>query len=156
MMSTCYSYLCIAVSASLEMGLYTNVATHDMSDEERNRRNCIFTVLQVMDTYITVALGAPRTLRDIVPAQTLPSSTRPVEMAELLASTYAHAELIEILAAAVDSIHPVTQPMSQKNGFYGVEYGKIVAIENRLEAWFAKLPPFPSATATTDDAVIAR
>ncbi len=156
MMSTCYSYLCIAVSTSLEMGLYTDVATYDLSEEERLCRNCIFTVLHIMDTYVTVALGVPRTLWDIGSPQTLPSSTKLARMAGLLASTYAHAELIEILAAAVESIHPVTRPVSQKNGFHGFEYCKIVAIEDRLEAWFARLPPFPTTTATTDDAVVAR
>ncbi|KAK3714465.1 Gypsy retrotransposon integrase-like protein 1 [Vermiconidia calcicola] len=58
-----------------------------------------------------------------------------------MAGTYAHAKLIQILGSAVESNHPVTRPISQKNGFYGVEYSKIIATEEQLEEWFASMPP---------------
>lgn len=44
------------------------------------------------------------------------------------------------MARAVESNHPVTKPICQKNGFYGVEYRKIAAVEEELDAWYKALP----------------
>jgi hypothetical protein len=110
----------------------------------------------MMDTYVTIALGLPKTLRDVGFNQALPTPAKPVTVTDPLAGTYAHAQLIQILATAVDSIHPVTRPISQKNGFYGVEYNKIADIEGQLEAWFAQLPTFPFTVDTTNDAIVVR
>ena len=151
MMSTCYSYICLAVSASFQMGLFTDVVTHDISESERLCRRRMFTVLNIMDTYVSIALGLPKTLRDVVSDQALPTPTKPLTVIDPLAGTYAHAQLIQLLATAVDAIHPATRPMNQKNGFYGVEYGKITAIEEQLAAWFAQLPPIAYTADTAND-----
>lgn len=156
MMSTCYSYICMAVAASLQMGLFADVASHSLSSSEQLYRRRIFTVLNIMDTYVTIALGLPKTLRDVVSDQALPTPTKPSTVTDPLAGTYAHAQLIQILATAVDSNHPVTRPITKQNGFYGVEHCKITAIEDQLEAWFAQLPPFPHTADTADDATIVR
>jgi hypothetical protein len=150
MMSTCYSYICMAVAASLQMGLFTEVASQELPEPERLCRRRIFSVLNMMDTYVTTALGLPRTLRDVKSDHLMPSATIPQSMSDPMAGTYAHAKLIQILASAVESNHPVTRPISQKNGFYGVEYSKITATEEQLEAWFNGLAPQnPAADATT-------
>ena len=140
MMSTCYSYICMAVAASLQMGLFTAVASKDLPESERLYRRRIFSVLNMMDTYVTTTLGLPRTLRDIKSDHLMPSSSVP-DPSDPMAGTYAHAKLIQILGSAVESNHPVTRPISQKNGFYGVEYSKIIATEEQLEEWFASMPP---------------
>ncbi len=136
MMSTCYSYICMAVAASLQMGLFTEVASKELPESERLYRRQLFSVLNMMDTYVTTTLGLPRTLRDVKSDHLMPSPTKPQSMKDPMTGTYVHAELIQILASAVESNHPVTRPISQKNGFYGVEYSKIVTIEDQLEAWF--------------------
>ena len=109
MMSTCYSYICIAVAASLQMGLFTEDASKDLSETERLYRRRIFCVLNIMDTYVTTALGLPRTLRDVKSDHLTPCTKRPNSGMDPMAGTYAHAELIQILASVVESNHPVTR-----------------------------------------------
>lgn len=148
MMSTCYSYICMAVAAALQMGLFTEDASKDLPESEKLYRRRIFAVLNIMDTYVTTALGLPRTLRDVESDHLMPSRFRPASLNDPMAGTFAHAELIQILASAVESNHPVTRKISQKNGFYGVEYSKITATEEQLEAWFETLPQNPADAST--------
>lgn len=104
-----------------------------------------------MDTYVTTALGLPRTLRDVEAGSVVPipnapdhstpdTSILPENADAMLVATNAHAKLVQITARAVDSNHPVTKHLCQKNGFYGVQYHKIAAVEQELEAWHAALP----------------
>ncbi|KAK1060962.1 Gypsy retrotransposon integrase-like protein 1 [Friedmanniomyces endolithicus] len=136
MMSTCYSYICMAVAASLQLGIFADLgADNDMPEEERSKRRRIFTVLSIADTYVTTSLGLPRTLRDIDPERSLPTTVPPSDVRDPLFGTYMHAELIQILAVTVESNHPFTQPIESKNGTYGVEYSKIVATEVAMPAY---------------------
>ncbi|KAI7375141.1 hypothetical protein KC336_g20060, partial [Hortaea werneckii] len=144
MMSTCYSYICMAVAASLQMGLFTESASKDLPESEKHVRRRIAAVLYMMDTYVTTALGLPRTLRDMEPDRALPTLTPPTSIHDPMFGTYAHSRLIQILAVTVESNHPVTKPIGQKNGFYGVEYSKIVATEEQLERWYNQLLVAPS------------
>ena len=79
----------------------------------------------------------------------LPSPTKPPSAID--AGTYAHAELARILASVVESNHPVARPISQKNGFYGVEYNKTMATEVQLETWFKSLPEQKELDASTPE-----
>lgn len=133
----------MGVAAALQMGLFTEAASKDLTEAEKLHRRRIYSVLNIMDTYVTTALGLPRTLRDVESDFVLPLPKQPESMRYPLAGTYAHAKLIQILALAVDANHPVTRPISEKNGFYGVGYSKITATEEQLEAWFANLPQDP-------------
>lgn len=144
MMSTCYSYICMAVAASLQMGLFTESASKDLPDAEKDVRRRIAAVLYMMDTYVTTALGLPRTLRDMEPDRALPTLMPPASIHDPMFGTYAHSRLIQILSVTVESNHPVTKPIGQKNGFYGVEYSKIVATEEQLEQWFNQLLVAPA------------
>ncbi len=137
----------MAVAAALQMGLFTEAASKDLTEAEKLHRRRIYSVLNIMDTYVTTALGLPRTLRDVESDLVMPAPTRPEIIREPMASTYAHAKLIQILAIAVEANHPVTRPISEKNGFYGVEYSKITTTEEQLEAWFANLPQIPTMDA---------
>ena len=156
MMSTCYSYICMAVAASLQMGLFTEGASKHLPEPERRYRRRIFAVLNIMDTYVTTTLGLPRTLRDVESDYLMPSAVRPESLQDSMAGTFAHAELIQILASVVESNHPVTRPISQKNGFYGVEYAKIVATEEQLGSWFETLPQNPADATTPEGAMQMR
>lgn len=150
MLSTCYSYICAGVAAALRMGLHVSSASEGLPEHERSVRRCLFSVLNIMDTYVTTALGLPRTLRDIPTDHLLPmvDHESPGASARLLfdfpnaplAATHAHAKLISILARVVESNHPVTGPISHKNGFYAVSYSNVVAIEHQLDSWFNALP----------------
>ena len=144
----------MAVAAALQMGLFTEAASKDLSDSEKLHRRRIFAVLNIMDTYVTTALGLPRTLRDVESDLIWPLPTQPDSIRVPMAGTYAHAKLIQILAVAVEANHPVTRPISEKNGFYGVEHHKITATEEQLKEWFANFLQTPTSDA--DDSVQIR
>lgn len=67
-----------------------------------------------------------------------------------LTATNAHAKLVHIMARAVESNHPVTRPVCQRNGFYGVEYRKVAAVEEKLNAWFEALSSSPTLSLNPD------
>lgn len=151
MISTAYSFICAAVAACLRMGLHSTASLEGLPSEQRRERRYIFAVLNIMDTYVTTALGLPRTLRDVatdsvVPMPDAPNHTTLDESAlpeykdPMLVATNAHAKLVNIMARAMDSNHPVTNHLCQSNGFYSVQYTRIVAMEQELEAWHAALP----------------
>jgi len=48
MLSTCYSYICAGVAASLRMGLHSPEALEEHPPEERQSRRCVFAVLHIM------------------------------------------------------------------------------------------------------------
>jgi hypothetical protein len=131
MLSTSYSYICTAVAASLQMGLFSEAAEKDVPEDQKARRRAIFSVLSIVDTYITTSLGLPRTLRDIHPDRSLPCAMQPTDIHDPMYSTYIHAQLIQILAETVETNHPFTRPISSQNGTYGVEYSKVIATEVR-------------------------
>ncbi|KAK5703331.1 Gypsy retrotransposon integrase-like protein 1 [Elasticomyces elasticus] len=138
-MSTSYSYVCMAVAAALQMGLYADLGEKALGEDEKSKRRRIFAALSIADTYVTTTLGLPRTLRDIDQERSLPCTSRPFDVRDPLFGTYMHAELIQILAITVESNHPFTRPIESKNGTYGVEYRKVTATEERLQAWIGRL-----------------
>ncbi|KAK3671141.1 Gypsy retrotransposon integrase-like protein 1 [Recurvomyces mirabilis] len=156
MMSTCYSYICMAVAAALQMGIYSDLVNRDMPEEERRTRQVIFTVLSMTDTYVTTALGLPRTLRDIDPERALLAPPNAIDYKDPMYGTYMHAQLIQILATTVETNHPFTRPIETKNGTYGVEYSKIVATEEKLEQWLERLQQTPLSETHVGDSVTMR
>ena len=129
MLSTCYSYICMAVAAALQMGLFTAASEGDSPEAQTKRM--VFSVLSICDTYVTLALGLPRTLRDFEPARSLPVAQAPTDVRHPMYGTYMHARLSHILANIVETNHPFTKPIHTKDGFYGIEYRKIDATEVR-------------------------
>ena len=48
MLSTCYSYICAGVAASLRMGLHSTEVLESYTEEQRQTRRCVFAVLNIM------------------------------------------------------------------------------------------------------------
>lgn len=57
MLSTCYSYICAGVAASLRMGLHSNEALGELPMEKRQVRRCIFAVLNIMGQPTPLNIG---------------------------------------------------------------------------------------------------
>lgn len=151
MLSTCYSYVCITVAASLQMGLFADTI-HTLPEDEKAHAAVISSVLFVMDVYATTALGLPRTLRDIEIHRVVPGLEMARDPHDPMFGTYKHARLIEILAKTAESNHPVTRRIPMlRNGFYGVEYNKIVCRENELTEWFDELNNSLAETPSTEE-----
>jgi len=103
----------------------------------------------MMDTYVTTALGLPRTLRDVgsdhllpIAAEKLPSENDLSffdNPPSLVMGTHAHAKLVIILGKIIEMNYPVTRPYYKSDGFYTIPYPNIVDIERQLDQWHKAL-----------------
>lgn len=161
MISTSYSYICAAVAASIRMGLHTSAASEGLDADERHARRRIFSVLNMMDTYVTTALGLPRTFRDVgsdhllpIAAERLPSendlsfSDNPPS---LVMGTHAHAKLVIIMAKAVELNHPLNRPSYISGGYYSIPHHQIVEIESQLDTWQEDLRDISAVLGSLDN-----
>src|SRR6187402_1407434 len=60
-LSTCYSYIGIALRSALRMGLHRSLAGN-FNPIERETRRRVFWVIRKMDTYVSALLGFPQML----------------------------------------------------------------------------------------------
>jgi hypothetical protein len=154
-LSTCYSYIGIALRSALRMGLHRNLPG-SFSLIERETRRRVFWIIRKMDTYVAALLGFPKTLDDEDIDQLLPievddeyitaDSILPMPPGKI--STYAacnaHTRLMVILAKVIKYIYPINgvdqclQPMSSPS--YVISHSKIREIEQDLQDWLEQLP----------------
>lgn len=154
-LSTCYSYIGIALRSSLRMGLHRSI-THNFNPVERETRKRIFWVVQKMDTYVGAMLGLPRMLSDddidqdhpleidddfITTERILPM---PSGQISLIAASNAHTRILKILAKVVKYIYPIKSLEhslhGRSNQSYRVSHAKIREIEQDLQEWMENLP----------------
>ncbi|KAG9232522.1 fungal-specific transcription factor domain-containing protein [Amylocarpus encephaloides] len=154
-LSTCYSYIGIALRSSLRMGLHRNIA-HKFNPMEREVRRRVFWIVRKMDTYVSALLGFPQMLSPDDIDQELPlevddeyiSKTgilrMPVGKNSLYAAANAHTKLMEILAKVIKYIYP-TKALEQSvkehgHASYVISHAKIREIERDLKQWLDILP----------------
>jgi hypothetical protein len=159
-LSTCYSYIGIALRSSLRMGLHRNVAAN-FNPIERETRRRVFWIVRKMDTYVSALLGFPRMLSDDDIDQELPIEVddeyitkdavlpMPAGKTSLYAASNAHTRLTFILAKVIKHIYPTkgleqSVQNSAKDGktkkSYVVSHTQIREIERDLADWLDKLP----------------
>lgn len=159
-LSTCYSYIGIALRSSLRMGLHRNLAAH-FNPIERETRRRLFWIIRKMDTYVSALLGFPQMLSDDDIDQEFPIEvddefiteeailSMPPGRTSLYAASNAHTRLMFILAKVIKYVYP-TKGLEQsvqggtKNGnakgSYLVSHSQIREIERDLAEWLDKLP----------------
>jgi hypothetical protein len=159
-LSTCYSYIGIALRSSLRMGLHRNLAAN-FNPIERETRRRVFWVVRNMDTYVSALLGFPRMLSDDDIDQELPIEVddkyitkdavlpMPVGATSLYTASNAHTRLTAILAKVIKYIYPTkgleqsvqgsTKDGTMKNS-YVISHAQIREIERDLADWLDKLP----------------
>src|SRR5437762_5199435 len=62
-LSTCYSYIGVALRSSLRLGLHRSIS-NSFNPIERETRKRVFWIVRKMDTYVGALLGLPKTLSD--------------------------------------------------------------------------------------------
>jgi hypothetical protein len=153
-LSTCYSYVGIALRASLRLGLHRTVhANFDPVESELRKR--IFWLVRKMDIYVSTLLGLPQMVSNedidqeypldlddefITPTGILSMST---DRTSFMAGANAHTRLADIMVKVVKYIYPVklTKLQSKSDHTYMVSHSKIREIERDLQAWMEDLPP---------------
>lgn len=152
-LSTCYSYVGIALRAALRLGLHRSVVAN-FNPIESELRKRLFWVVRKMDVYVSTLLGLPQmvSLEDI--DQDYPrevddeyiTPTRILEMPgnriSLMAGANAHTRLVEIVTKVVKFIYPVrhARHRTKSDNTYMVSHSKIRDIERDLQAWMEALP----------------
>jgi hypothetical protein len=152
-LSTCYSYVGIAVRSSLRLGLHRSV-TANFNPIERELRKRVFWVVWKMDTYVSTLLGMPLVMSDDDIDQEFPSLLddgyitsdgnlpSPPDQICMMAGVNAHTALVRILAKVIRYIYPVKNARHSSNSHhtYMVSHSRIREIERDLQAWMEALP----------------
>lgn len=155
-LSTCYSYIGIALRSALRMGMHRGLVGN-FNPIERETRKRVFWVIRKMDTYVSALLGFPQMLSDDDIDQDLPleiddeyiTKERAGPMPEgavslLLAASNAHTRLMFTLAKVIKYIYP-TKGLEQSvqgagKSSYVISHAKIREVERDLAQWLDKLP----------------
>jgi hypothetical protein len=154
-LSTCYSYIGVALRSAVRMGMHRNlVGNFNLIERETRRR--VFWVIRKMDTYVAALLGFPKMLSDEDIDQVLPMEVddeyitkdvilpMPAGKLSVYVACNAHTRLMGILAKVITYIYPIkgieqsVQPTSSST--YVVSHAKIREIEGDLKDWLDKLP----------------
>lgn len=148
----CYTYVSMAMTAAIRMGLHRADSLHKFNTIERETRRRIFWTLRVMDSYITTVLDLPRTLVDEEMDQTYPKDVDDIYVTLqgvkrtnepcVMASINAHTKLTRILAKVKQIASGSSDQDHKPNARYQVDYVKIVQAEKELQEWTAQLPTY--------------
>lgn len=153
-LSTCYSYIGIALRSALRMGLHRSLL-NNFNPVERETRRRVFWVIRKMDTYVSALLGFPQMLSNDDIDQELPIEVDDEYITKdgirenpppslLFQASNAHTRLMSTLAKVIKYIYP-TKGLEQSlqgnvKASYGISHAKIREIERDLAAWLDKLP----------------
>lgn len=155
-LSTCYSYIGVALRSALRLGLHRNVS-HNFSPIESECRRRTFWTIRKMDTYVSALLGFPRMLYDsdidqdmpievddsfILKTQILP---QPEGKISLSAACNQHTKLMYVLAKVIQFIYPTkgieqSTTSGESRSTYSISHNKIREIEKDLQDWLDELP----------------
>jgi hypothetical protein len=155
-LSTCYSYIGIALRSALRMGLHRSLAG-TFNPIERETRRRVFWIVRKMDTYVSALLGFPQMLSYDDIDQELPIEVDDEYITKdavlpmpngttslLYAASNAHTRLMATLAKVIKYIYP-TKGLEQSvqgsaTSTYLISHTKIREIERDLADWLDKLP----------------
>lgn len=150
-LSTCYSYVGVALRSSIRLGLHRSVS-NTFNPVEHEVRKRIFWCVRKMDIYVAAMLGLPQMLNDDDIDQEYPVEVddeyittegiipMPPGRACLMAAFNNHTRMITIFAKVVRSIYPTKGLKGKSNHSYVFSHAKICELEQELQAWYEQLP----------------
>lgn len=150
-LSTCYSYIGIALRSALRLGLHRNV-TANFNYIEQETRKRVFWYVRKMDVHVSIILGLPAMLSEddidqqyplavdddyITAGEILPM---PPNKTPYMAGIIAHLRLGQILTKVTKYIYPMKTAGVNANNLYMVRHSKIRELERDLRSWHEELP----------------
>ncbi|KAJ3519019.1 hypothetical protein NM208_g14297 [Fusarium decemcellulare] len=157
-LSSCYSFVGIALRSSLRIGLHRHLQHEKIDTIEQEVRKRVFYVIRQMDIYVSTLLGFPLLLNLDDIDQPFPTEIDdeyitptgilqpPPGSASFFQAFNAHSELMEILSKVTKYVYPTkglgqaVPKDSQPASTYLISYGRIKEIEADLHSWFERLP----------------
>ena len=153
-LATCYSYIGVALTSAIRLGLHRCFSGNFDPVEQETRRR-VFWIIRKMDIYVAAILGLPKLLGDEDIDQVDPLEVddecitkdgilpQPVGKVPLISATNAHSRLLKILCMVVKYIYPIKSPRQGTDKVskqtYGVSHARIRDIERELQEWEANL-----------------
>lgn len=168
-LSTCYSYIGIALRSSLKEGLHRNLLIFQNSRRkldpiEIDTRKRLFFTIYKMDIYINSLLGLPRSINEDEFDQELPEDlddeniTRDEYLYEnqqgrLSSSGCAnhHTKLMLILSHIIKELYPIKVKGDQEHMTPGQIHSRVSEIELELKNWLDNLPAELKPTDPSDN-----
>lgn len=150
-LSTCYSYIGVALRSALRAGLHRKVA-YNFNPIELETRKRLFWTIRKMDIYVNAMLGLPRSTAESDFDQELPEEIDDENITEdayfpqmkgKLSSAgiaNAHTRLITILSHIMKYIYPVKQEIVTSSPLYNVTHSKVSQMEAEIRDWLESLP----------------
>ncbi|KAF1810878.1 hypothetical protein P152DRAFT_467583 [Eremomyces bilateralis CBS 781.70] len=154
-LSTCYSFIGVALRSALRMGLHRSFQAN-FNPIEAEVRKRVFSVIQRMDMYVGALLGLPHLLNDEDVDQDLPVEVddeyitengimpMPEGTVSVIAAGNQHTKLCTLLGKVVRYIYPLKGEQSTQGGApvksYRVPFARIREIEADLQDWMEQLP----------------
>lgn len=155
-LSTCYSYIGVALRSSLRAGLHRKVA-YNFHPIELETRKRLFWTIRKMDIYVNAMLGLPRSIAEEDFDQELPEEIDDENITEdgyfpqkegkisSAGIANAHTRLITILSHVMKQIYPVKQEATEQDGateapLYNVAHTKVTEMEDEIREWLESLP----------------
>lgn len=156
-LSTCYSYIGIALRSSLRMGLHRNLIGN-FNPIERETRKRVFWTIRKMDTYVSALLGFPKMLSEEDVDQEFPIEVddefitkdgilpMPEGRISLYTASNAHTRLMFTLSKVIKYIYPTKgldesiHGASRGSYSYAISHARIREVEHDLQDWLDKLP----------------
>lgn len=154
-LSTCWSYVGIALHSAIRMGLHRSISgKFNLVELELRRR--LFWQIRKMDVCVGAMIGLPTMLSEddfdqeypldiddefITPQRLLPF---PEGHIHLMAGSNAQTRLLAVLRKVIKHVYPVKdiQYLEGKPHSYVVSHAKIREIERDLQHWMEELPIF--------------
>ena len=150
-LSTCYSYVGVALRACCRLGLHRNLNVN-FSPIEREERKRLFWLVRKMDSYVGALLGLPQMLSDDDIDQQMPAEVddefitkdailpQPSERFALIRASNAHTRLVGIMKKVVRYIYPIRSgDKSSEGDHYTINHSRIREIEQDLQVWMDHL-----------------
>jgi hypothetical protein len=154
-LSTCHTYIGIALRTSLRMGLHRELCG-GFNPIERETRRRVFWAIRKLDIHISAALGLPVMLSNDDIDQALPIEvddeyitndavlSMPPGQTSLNAASNAHTRLMLILLDVIKHVYPIKSSEQSVQGSSkascSISHATILAIERDLADWLDKLP----------------
>ena len=151
-LSTCYSYIGVALRSCCRLGMHRKVPGK-FSIIEQEERKRLFWQVRKLDIYVGAMLGLPQMLSEEDIDQDYPTEvsdeciqenrivTNNQDAFPLLKATNAHTKLLEILRKVVRYVYPVKPPSeAQQQGEYTISHSLIRELERDLQKWMEDLP----------------
>ncbi|CAN6675065.1 activator of stress genes 1 [Trichomonascus vanleenenianus] len=144
-LSTCYSYIGLALRAATRAGLHRKVTGQNFNPIEKETRKRLFWTIRKMDVYVNAVLGLPRGIDEADFDQDLPVDIDDENVTEdgyfdqqpgklsSVGISNAHTMLMNILDHIMKRIYPVRQTNESM-------FSRVEEIENEIRAWHEKLP----------------